>query len=91
MHKKSHYGRSDEESPDVNCDDVDLEGGHVSNRNPDISQITSSCSALNKEALIDDRRFLPTRSLVLDGANLLRLGALRALGGLEFHPLPLLQ
>jgi hypothetical protein len=91
MHKESHYGRSDEESPDANCDDVDLEGGHVSNRNPDIFTDHIDCSALNKEAPIDDRRFLPTRGLVLDGANLLRLGALRALGGLEFHPLPLLQ
>ena len=47
-------------------------------------------SALNKK-----RRSMTDASSVLwvglDGANLVRLGALRALGGFEFHPLPFVQ
>jgi hypothetical protein len=44
----------------------------------------------NKEArsMIDAS---PDHGLELEGPNLFRLGAFPALGGLEFHPLPLLQ
>jgi hypothetical protein len=47
-------------------------------------------SALNKEAPVDDRRFF-SRVVGLDGANLVRLRALWALRGFEFHPLPFVQ
>jgi hypothetical protein len=46
---------------------------------------------IEQEAPVNDRRFLLTQWLELDGANLVRLGTLRALGGLELHPLPLIQ
>ena len=47
--------------------------------------------SLNKKRRSNDRRFLLTQCLELDGANLVRLGTLRALGGLELHPLSLIQ
>jgi hypothetical protein len=46
---------------------------------------------IEQEAPVDDRRFLLQSGVELDGANLVRLGTLRALGGLELHPLPLIQ